>query len=436
VCLCIFVNGCVFVFVYVCICICMCVYVYVCVRVSEDNAGASGSIDREQPAKENTLHRGLKKDVDLYAEVDQESVLRIHPFANPLIDQAVLNKQLKADKPLWLIEEYNRDTQIVENHPKNGKQPSPSTPLVGKYQKELLPTQSTAFRTILSTFSIADSLAVHYQKTHARVLTRIFSVFLIGLVTYCFIDREPLLILIYLIALPPMGWFIVRTRKKRIEDRYLDYRALAEGLRVLVFWHLSGLNERVASYYLTKHRGALSWIRKAMRTLETMLAFQESDNPIGNTPIHMQAITELWVNDQIADFSNKINTLDKHSKNWNRFRNALIYIALAVTALFSVYFPYAEATGFEWDLVNEFKTLLACLGALLLGSEAYKSRMVFKEEKKQYALMHRLFSNARARLVRTEDPPAEILLALGREALAENGSWLWLHRHHPVEVPQ
>ena len=55
--------------------------------------------------------------------------------------------------------------------------------------------------------------------------------------------------------------------QKRLDaqGRYLDYRALAEALRVQFYWRLAGLNDSAAASYLRKQLDELRWIRDALR---------------------------------------------------------------------------------------------------------------------------------------------------------------------------
>ena len=41
--------------------------------------------------------------------------------------------------------------------------------------------------------------------------------------------------------------------------------ALAEGLRIQIFWRLAGISDAAADHYLRKQRSELDWIRRAMR---------------------------------------------------------------------------------------------------------------------------------------------------------------------------
>jgi hypothetical protein len=66
--------------------------------------------------------------------------------------------------------------------------------------------------------------------------------------------------------------------------------------------------------------------------------------------------------------------------------------------------------------------------------------MAHKEQANRYMTMIPLFSvcsNRVERALKNDDIHAaqELLLAVGRAALAENGEWLMLHRERPIEVP-
>src|SRR5205823_7382304 len=46
-----------------------------------------------------------------------------------------------------------------------------------------------------------------------------------------------------------------------------DARALAEGLRVQIFWNLAGLGRSVPANYMQRQRTELDWIRAAIRAV-------------------------------------------------------------------------------------------------------------------------------------------------------------------------
>lgn len=62
------------------------------------------------------------------------------------------------------------------------------------------------------------------------------------------------------------GWYLFH-KGREIESRVFDYRALAEGLRVQLFWNLAGMGRSVAANYMERQRGEMSWIRSAISSL-------------------------------------------------------------------------------------------------------------------------------------------------------------------------
>jgi hypothetical protein len=54
---------------------------------------------------------------------------------------------------------------------------------------------------------------------------------------------------------------------RRIDERRVDYRALAEALRIRQAWALTGLEQSVADTYLAQLRGEMVWVRRALQHL-------------------------------------------------------------------------------------------------------------------------------------------------------------------------
>ena len=80
-----------------------------------------------------------------------------------------------------------------------------------------------------------------------------------------------LLVLLVLAGLVAVVWY------RRVDDRRLDYRALAEALRVRYFWGLAGLTRSVAGTYMGQLEGEMSWARRArVRCVTTSARVEEN----------------------------------------------------------------------------------------------------------------------------------------------------------------
>lgn len=98
------------------------------------------------------------------------------------------------------------------------------------------------------------------------------------------------------------GWFI----RRGYFDRQIDYRALAEGLRVQFYWSAAGLGLSVANHYLQRLRGDTSWIRAALTAVSSPLqkdglSFRKLDAQKKND--RLQAISNGWLGEQLFYFS-------------------------------------------------------------------------------------------------------------------------------------
>ncbi|MGH8035521.1 MAG: hypothetical protein ACREO9_09870, partial [Lysobacterales bacterium] len=122
-------------------------------------------------------------------------------------------------------------------------------------------------------FLIADVLAIHYQKRVNRSLIAIHALaLLMGLVFIVYSEYNLAKYVLWVF----LGLFVAglglhfTSNRREWHRKYLDYRALAEALRVQFYWNLAGVIETrsVALAYenfLQKQDVELGWIRHVMR---------------------------------------------------------------------------------------------------------------------------------------------------------------------------
>lgn len=93
---------------------------------------------------------------------------------------------------------------------------------------------------------------------------------------------------------------------RKYHNRYLDYRALAEALRVQIFWQLSGIRKSVADFYSRKHRKEMEWIRSGIRALCTYNWVADQEN--------IEIVTRYWVDNQSRYFRENSEKNRRHHK--------------------------------------------------------------------------------------------------------------------------
>lgn len=297
--------------------------------------------------------------------------------------------------------------------------------------------QSARLAVIDRLFCQADVLAMLFQKK-TLLATRVLHMvaFLMGL---CF--------LIYADLFAARGWligFIVLFalssalqsvgRRAGWHRKYLDYRALAEGLRVQFYWAAAGVTHESATHFphdnfLQMQDPELGWIRNVMR-----VAGFENDSQSHPDTAGIDYVRRTWIGDsehgQLGYFARGTHLRQQRQRLTEGIGKLSLIVSVVLVAVFIVAEAYIPEA---WN-----DPMLALMGALLLAyaiREGYAYALAESELIKQFRFMARLFNNSRHRLADTRDPAEQrqILWALGKSALDEHGEWLMLHRNRSVD---
>ena len=300
-----------------------------------------------------------------------------------------------------------------------------------------------AIREVDALFGAADWLAVHFRRrvrislmcTHAVAAA-------MGLAFILYSDLQAergyvaLFLLLFVLGLA-IRWVGHRREWQR---KYLDYRGLAEGLRVQLYWRLAGVDPPPNSSlgydsFLQKQDVELSWIRHAMRTTGVL-----RDDACAEEPRWLPWVIARWVGarnasdgppGQLAYYLNG----SRRRQQAYRLTTLLGEVALAGGLLGAI----ALLVGGERMGADLQTHLLLAMGLLPLLAgirEAYSYKKADKELVKQFRFMSRLFDGCRARLDRARDDAQSrhLLEALGCACLEEHAEWILLHRERPMEA--
>jgi len=293
--------------------------------------------------------------------------------------------------------------------------------------------------TISEQYRIADWLAMHFQKRISFGLIAIHSIaVLIGLIfiIYSEFDGMDFLVNFFLLAFLA-GYILYKIGERRQWHRkHLDYRALAEGLRVQFYWSLAGVidvqsAEFAYDNFLQKQDVDLGWIRHVMRNVS--LARSRDSMPEAGW---VDWVIEQWVGDETSQNGQLSYYRRKELEKARRFRRTtyLGVITLWLGILIAILLAIAGM-----DMSAEYKNyLLVLMGILPLFAgvrDAYSHKKAEKELIKQYRFMGGILANARRLLDSSVDLEFRraVLRALGNAALEEGAEWILMHRERPLE---
>jgi hypothetical protein len=358
-------------------------------------------------------------------------------------------------------------------------------------------------------YAAADALASYFQRWTNITVYLLGALVFVASIAFAYHStlappearRNPWSLALYLVLLAIAGGVHSLAEHWKFHSKFLDYRAVAEGLRVQFFWCLGGVRKSTADHYLRWQQSELEWIRHVLRpwalpltALQPMLSQHKNEN--------LLLVRQLWIERQADYFKATAPEKSHLLLRLTAIRNTLLLSSLvlavvevfhqpesfqlakvlvaiasigAVIRLFCKLVELWHGIGLQpsskvtyrilargvleailgllvmgatlwgvWCLRTRFSLttldrtedawrmvamgLAAVAGALIYG---YAETMALPDESKQYERMARLFDSA------VQKPVADpyLLEALGKEALAENGEWVLMHRERPVELP-
>ncbi len=291
-------------------------------------------------------------------------------------------------------------------------------------------------QTIHRLFLAADWLASHYQNKQLMSLRITHSLaFLMGLMFLFYADfeaRRPFVIIFFVCF---AAAFIMHAYASRggWHSKYLEYRTLAEGLRVQFYWAAAGVTTELVTKFshenfMQKQDIELGWIRNVMRFASIGCDVAPDLNPRG-----VDFVVREWVGDeqqggQLKYYGTK--------KSVNRERTARLDNLARIT---SVVVGAILLACIVVESDDTRTTLFLALGAMLLlfgVRQAYATQIAEKDVIKQYEFMHSIFKTAqrRIRLASNDIEKRRILRVLGEASLDEHAQWIFLHRDRPSDA--
>jgi len=222
-------------------------------------------------------------------------------------------------------------------------------------------------------------------------------------------------------------WLLFKSTNQH-EEKYLDWRSLAECLRVEVFWTMVGVNASASDYYLTEDTDELAWLKTAVRNSEPLDMNLEYDKDGVNL------CKEIWLTGQLNYYKTKADEAHTQDKKFERYGFlAVICTILSIAAMTVTHFLNFDA---NWVALSGFFSAISLL--ILATIKGYSYQMAYGDLANRYKATVNIKRQALKRLENVshgnEDQTLAILLAAGIHALYENSSWLRTHRSRKFEV--
>ena len=313
------------------------------------------------------------------------------------------------------------------------------------------PAASNESTATLQLREVAERLATLYQRRYHLALVAIFfatSLAAVSLAIGTALYSGDWFTLFYAgLVVAALCPYLIANRF-RWKDRFIEYRALEIGLSVQRMWFVAGLNSSVADYYLRLQRSDLDWIRDAIRSVHHL------DLGTPNDPIAGMTAVRDFVTDQRNFFERAERRDDRSSElferlTWVAFAGGMLCtILLCAGAIWHLAAPATDPRTLPawaasvWGGADAFIRGIAVATIFAAVLNEYPRRRAFHAQSRRYAIMFQLYDRAlhvldgahQASLEERLRLTQEVARDVGREALAENGDWVVMHRELPMEL--
>jgi hypothetical protein len=223
-------------------------------------------------------------------------------------------------------------------------------------------------------------------------------------------------------------------RSADLENRYQDYRAVSEGLRVQTAWNAAGTgDEYVDPFYMRMQQSELQWIRMALRSS----AFLESLAPRDRD----ERVALAWVREQWRYYHGAARRDQRRADAYRRLGKVsqvigvVTMLLVAVLLIPSLHWLNDAIVLNAKHWATSFAALVAAAAALF-GS--YADKQGYSANAKRYDRMFGVFDRAMRQLHRRAGggPGAEVrvMREVGHEALVEQAEWLLARRDRPLRA--
>lgn len=319
--------------------------------------------------------------------------------------------------------------------------------------------ESTAANELAGIHAAADGLAIQYAHRMFLGLCAMFTLALFAITFNQLYGASPdqyWLLQVYAVLIiggVTSAWWV--RNRSRYQEKYLQYRALAEATRVLFFWRLCAVDESVADAYFPSHTEEGDWISKSLRFLDARARLSRSDAYAASPVIAFGLAQREWIQGQLQYFfgvpaRGRKGAIDRNTRHHNRsagfapvaaFLGTVVLLSMIVAHWSQIdnqlmqRFSLSSEHVQSWLLIAS--SLCLALGAL---AAAFGRLMGYQEHASRYRRVGIRFDTARNRLaeaIRTHKwvEARRILGAVGRVALEENESWFSVGRERPSDFP-
>ncbi len=292
--------------------------------------------------------------------------------------------------------------------------------------------------TIEALYACADALALVFQRKIHHAFELIFVLAGIAAVFYgCFttvastrVESQNEALFGYVVLIVISYGVFLYARRRDLHSRFVEYRALAEGLRVQHYWRACGIARSAAACYLIRQPLDYQWIRLALWRVGA--ANPPLAKASGAAESSAASVLQSWIDGQEEYFT-------RTQARSARLESRLRYLVAGIF-MFGLGASMLYMAAPDLHIPNPDKLRISLASFLCPAVSAALVALVTKlglvYQSTHYGRMQAVYDQARRRLRRhPSGATVRIAIALGEEALLENESWAQFRRERGMDEP-
>ena len=279
---------------------------------------------------------------------------------------------------------------------------------------------------------IAGRLSSSYAKKYRSVLALLAAAG--ALLTFAFLmydEAQAIWMILICGVMLLISWVCYRyAARSDCHRRYLEYRALAECLRVQTYLRYAGSSLQTTDLLSWTQKEETAWVTAALYAVAA-----------GENPKQRQDIRSCWVEEQrsyhqkAAQRSQRRITVSERVLQPAFILSITLYCAALAFELLAgglIFHPLVHAGNVELYR-TVLKIILGTISAVTLFTANYYGRLSLPRTLSDHEKMERFYSKMSA-LLQQRGQTDELLAVLAREELIENGNWVSYQRDNKPDV--
>ncbi len=324
-------------------------------------------------------------------------------------------------KTLKNIEKFNI---LIEKYKNNPKTEISKNYLLNEKTRYSL---NNSINNLINIYAICDFVALKKQKSYEIKLFSLFSMICITVLYSNFIGNFNVFFSIFAIIML-LFWKSISGEKE-----HLDLRFIAETLRVLVFWKISGIKEKISKYILSNEDGDIIWIKASFSNYELNELFSKEEN----IKPDFKLVHDEWLENQAEYYKKTSKKCEINDKKLDTIKYGILSVFLVLHFIFGISLILKTDISFlTYSIRESLCKIFLCLGLFTFPSATYvQSQKAWLEHQELYSKTGKLFELVKRQFSKTQNTTMKekLILDISKFALSEEESWFLLHRRRKAE---